>query len=85
MGKLLQFIKKPQISMAEYGRILWNAMFNREPDIKYCPDCGHKLQWIKVDTYSFNNPIFYWGCMKCKLKTTKIIQGVKVGYKASLS
>ena len=79
MGKILQFIKQPKLSIAEYGKVLWDSIFNQEPETNICPKCGYKLQWIRIDKY-----ISYWGCMKCKLRTVKTIQGVEVGYKASL-
>ena len=78
MGKLLQ-LNKNAVNIAQYGYLLWNSIFNQEPEVKFCPECNYKLQWIRIDKY-----ISYWGCMKCKLRTTKTIQGIEVGYKAEL-
>ena len=59
------------MEISEYGKILWDAMFNKPPEPILCPDCGHKLQWIPLEKpkeYQFLKPPAYWGCMKCKLK-----------------
>ena len=59
------------MKISEYGEMLWDAIFNKQPEPMLCPDCGHKLQWIPVEKpieYQFLKPIEYWGCMKCILK-----------------
>jgi len=81
MGKLIQFkpyVKKFSLSITEYGKILWNTLHNREPEVKKCPKCGYKLQWIRIEESPM---VSYWGCMKCKLRTTTTIQECNVGYK----